>query len=253
LYISDGDDDVHEISFVGSSNLSRTINAIRSAVPPSSLMIKLTTRSAPIVLDNDEPESGPSSYEDEEPMARLPDIMDLLRSDPPEIEISPMKRSVKVKVDKKGKGKAGQEVVEVDVVKRKRTRPRSRSRSPDTLIEMGNSYIIEGTSTSTFTPTASKKAEGNKSRKKARSPRPVVESEFDGIDDVSSYTPKAADPTQVDDSSAGVFKADKEAAKADEKKRKQLEKDKAKVCPDIRPNANGDRQTRRPRNRSNVN
>ena len=199
-------------------------------------MIKLTTRSAPIVLDDDEPESGPSSYEDEEPMARLPDIMDLLRSDPPEIEINPVKARVKVKVDKKGKGKAGQEVVEVDVVKRKRTRPRSRSRPPDALMEMGNSYIIEGASDSTFTSTTTaKRAEmaGSRIRKKARSPRPVIESEFDGIDDVSPRMSTTTDPNQVDNlPPAVVSKADKEAAKADEKKRKQLEKDKAKVCPD---------------------
>lgn len=193
---------------------------------------------APIVLDDDEPESGPSSYEDEQPMARLPDIMDLLRSDPPGLEISPVKTRVKVKVDKKGKGKAGQEVVEVDVAKRKRTRPRSRSRSPDALMELGSSYIIEGTSTSTTTytsTTTAKKAKvtGSRSRKKARSPRPVVEAEFDEIDDVSPHTPTTTDPIQVDDlPPAIVSKADKEAAKADEKKRKQLEKDKAKVCPD---------------------
>lgn len=169
-------------------------------------------------------------------MARLPDIMDLLRSDPPGLEISPVKARVKVKVDKKGKGKAGQEVVEVDVVKRKRTRPRSRSRSPDALMEMGNSYIIEGTSASTYTSTTTaKRAEvtGSRSRKKARSPRPVVDSEFDGIDDVSPYTPTTTDVTQVDDLPPAIIsKADKESAKADEKKRKQLEKDKAKVCPD---------------------
>ena len=175
-------------------------------------------------------------------MARLPDIMDLLRSDPPGLELSPVKARVKVKVDKQGKGKAGQEVVEVDVVKRKRTRPRSRSRSPDALMEMGNSYIIEGTSASTYTSTTTaKKAEvtGSRSRKKARSPRPaveprpVVEAEFDGIDDVSFHTPTAADDTQLDDLPPTIVsKADKEAAKADEKKRKQLEKDKAKVCPD---------------------
>jgi hypothetical protein len=140
-------------------------------------------RQAPIVLDDDEPDSGPSSYEDEEPMARLPDLMDLLR-DGPGIELSPVKTRVKVTVDKKGKGKAGQEIVEVDVVKRKRARPRSRSRSPDALMDMGNSYILEGTSTSTATTTTKKTGP---SKKRARSPRPVALSELDGIDDVSHY------------------------------------------------------------------
>jgi hypothetical protein len=118
---------------------------------------KLTNRSAPIVLSDDEPESGPSSYEDEdEPMSRLPDILDLLRSDPPEFETSrSSKVEVKVKVDRKGKGKQKETL---DILEIEETRKRPRSRSPDALVGMGNHYLVEG---------LSKRVEG---RKRARSP-----------------------------------------------------------------------------------
>jgi hypothetical protein len=118
---------------------------------------KLTNRSAPIVLSDDEPESGPSSYEDEdEPMSRLPDILDLLRSDPPEFETSRSSRvKVKAKVDRKGKGKQKETL---DILEIEETRKRPRSRSPDALVAMGNHYLVEG---------LSKRVEG---RKRARSP-----------------------------------------------------------------------------------
>jgi hypothetical protein len=119
--------------------------------------VKLMISSAPIVLSDDEPESGPSSYEDEdEPMSRLPDILDLLRSDPPEFETSrSSKVKVKVKVDRKGKGK---EKETLDILDIEETRKRPRSRSPDALVGMGNHYLVEG---------LSKRVEG---RKRARSP-----------------------------------------------------------------------------------
>jgi hypothetical protein len=154
LYISDGDDDTHEISFVGSSNLSRTINAIRSACEPAK-GVELIIRSAPIVLSDDEPESGPSSYEDE-PMSGLPDILDLLRSDPPEFETSrSSKVKVKAKVDRKGKGK---EKAVLDILDVEEVRKRPGSRSPDALVGMGNHYLVQG---------LSNRVEG---RKRARSP-----------------------------------------------------------------------------------
>ena len=118
---------------------------------------KLTNRSAPIVLSDDEPESGPSSYEDEdEPMSRLPDILDLLRSDPPDFDShKSSKVKVKVKVDRKGKGK---EKAVLDILEIEEVRKRPRSRSPDALVAMGNHYLVEG---------LSKRVEG---RKRARSP-----------------------------------------------------------------------------------
>jgi len=125
-------------------------------------------RSAPIVLSDDEPESGPSSYEEDEPMSHLPDILDLLRSDPPDYDIpksSKVKVKVKVKVDRKGKGKekAVLDILEVDEV-----RKRPRSASPDALVGMGNHYLVEG---------LSKRVEG---RKRARSP--VTVSHSPGLD-----------------------------------------------------------------------
>jgi len=109
------------------------------------------------VLSDDEPASGPSSYQDEdEPMSRLPDILDLLRSDPPEFETSrSSKVKVKFKVDRKGKGK---EKVALDILDVEEVRKRPRSRSPDALVGMGNHYLVEG---------LSKRVEG---RKRARSP-----------------------------------------------------------------------------------
>jgi hypothetical protein len=125
---------------------------------PGYRKVKLISRSAPIVLSDDEPESGPSSYEDEdEPMSRLPDILDLLRSDPPDFDTPKSSRvrvKVKVKVDRKGKGK---EKVPLDILDVE-VRKRQRSRSPDALVEMGNHYLVEG---------LSKRVEG---RKRARSP-----------------------------------------------------------------------------------
>jgi hypothetical protein len=118
---------------------------------------KLTDRSAPIVLSDDEPESGPSSYEDEdEPMSRLPDILDLLRSDPPAFDShKSSKVKAKVKVDRKGKGKQKETLDILDV---EGVRKRPRSTSPDALVAMGNHYLVEG---------LSKRVEG---RKRARSP-----------------------------------------------------------------------------------
>jgi hypothetical protein len=217
LYISDGDDDTHEISFVGSSNLSRTINAIRSAYDSEEIEVKLMIRSAPIVLSDDEPESGPSSYEDEdEPMSRLPDILDLLRSDPPAFDShKSSKVKVKVKVDRKGKGKQKDTL---DILEIEETRKRPRSRSPDALVGMGNHYLVEG---------LSKRVEG---RKRARSPVTVsspLELDWCQLDERSPQKMSKADKASNVDTE--MSKAEKEALKADEKKRKQLEKDKAKV------------------------
>lgn len=120
------------------------------------IRIKLIIRSAPIVLSDDEPESGPSSYEGDEPMSHLPDILDLLRSDPPGFDShESSKVKVKVKVDRKGKGKekAVLDILEVDEV-----RKRPRSASPNALVGMGNHYLVEG---------LSRRPEG---RKRARSP-----------------------------------------------------------------------------------
>ena len=94
-------------------------------------------------MSDDEPESGPSShgYEDE-PMSRLPDILDLLRSDPPDYDVhQSSKVRVKVKVDRKGKGK---EKVTLDISDVESPRKRPRSISPDALVGMGNHYLVEG-------------------------------------------------------------------------------------------------------------
>lgn len=92
-------------------------------------------------------------------MSSLPNILDLLNSDPPDLESSEGRKSkikVKVKVDRKGKGKekAVIDIVDVDEI---RTRPKSRS--PDALDVMGNRYIIEGLS-----------SRGPEGKKRARSP-----------------------------------------------------------------------------------
>jgi hypothetical protein len=95
--------------------------------------------------------------DEDEPTSRLPDILDLLHSDPPAFK-SPRASSkvkVKVKVDRKGKGKAKApvvEILEVDELSRKRLK----SRSPDALMAMGNHYLVEGLS--------SRRAEGTKKR-----------------------------------------------------------------------------------------
>jgi len=99
-------------------------------------------------------------------MSHLPDILDLLRSDPPAFD--PHKSSKvkgKVKVDRKGKGKenAVLDILEVDEV-----RKRPRSASPDALVGMGNHYLVEG---------LSRRPEG---RKRARSP--VIVSQSSGLD-----------------------------------------------------------------------
>jgi len=119
------------------------------------MKVKLIIRSAPIVLSDDEPESGPSSYEDE-PMSHLPDILDLLRSDPPEFDShNSRKVKVQVKVDRKGKGK---EKAVLDILDVEEVRKRPRSASPDALVGMGNHYLVEG---------LSRRPEG---KKRARSP-----------------------------------------------------------------------------------
>jgi hypothetical protein len=168
-------------------------------------------------LSDDEPESGPSSYEDEdEPMSRLPDILDLLRSDPPAFDShKSSKVKVKVKVDRKGKGK---EKATLDILEIEETRKRPRSRSPDALVGMGNHYLVEG---------LSKRVEG---RKRTRSPAMVSTLErYDWFQWEEDSPQKTSKVDKVPNLDKEMSKAEKEALKADEKKRKQLEKDKAKV------------------------
>lgn len=77
-------------------------------------------------------------------MSRLPDILDLLHSDPPDYNNpKTSKVKVQVKVGRKGKGK---EKAILDVLEVKEVRKRPRSRSPDALVEMGNHYLVEGLS-----------------------------------------------------------------------------------------------------------
>jgi hypothetical protein len=149
-------------------------------------------------------------------MSRLPDILDLLRSDPPEFETSRSSQvKVKVKVDRKGKGK---EKATLDILEIEETRKRPRSRSPDALVEMGNHYLVEG---------LSKRVEG---RKRARSPVMVSTFERYGwLQWEEDSLEKTSKVDKVPNLDKEVSKAEKEALKADEKRRKQLEKDKAKV------------------------
>jgi hypothetical protein len=114
---------------------------------------KLKFRSIPIVLDDEDDDElipGPSCPSS--PDEPLPNILDLLRSDGPDFDIpSRVTKASKTKitVDRKGKGK---EIVLIDerygdvdeLVKRKSKR--ARSRSSDVMVEMGNSYIVEGLS-----------------------------------------------------------------------------------------------------------
>jgi len=75
-------------------------------------------------------------------MSRLPDILDLLRSDPPDFDgHRSSKVKVQVKVDRKGKGK---EKVTLDISDVEEPRKRPRSRSPNALVGMGNHYLVEG-------------------------------------------------------------------------------------------------------------
>lgn len=114
MYISDGDDDDEdrEISFVGSSNLTKYK---RYAVSPTSALhrghLSDDSRPVPIYLDDDDDDDDVvDNHNDirgtspESDTCKLRDVMDLFSSDPIMEQSTP--QAIPIRVDRKGKGKA---------------------------------------------------------------------------------------------------------------------------------------------------